>query len=435
MRMVVGLSILAMCGVASQAHAGKKTNVKKLIGEVEQIVDKEQWRKCHTKVDLGLGAAKINDEQKARLMELGYYCALSEPDLARADALRTDEAQAGPTVKHAYLYMNEGRHADALSLVEGLEGVEAPLDLEVADIQVQTLALVGRLDDSLALVREGAGRPPAKLIVADALLVQRRLEDAKLVLADTCGSLQGQDAEACTQRVASAESLETLMAMERPEGAPESLPATAVHFVDFTTKDGTFAGGHAFAVQHGGTDVAITALHLFGPRMGLPNQLPSSELGSALQAVTFPHAALLTAWEVDRALEVEGAEVTGQMSASDVALFALAPSGGVQADRLPLAETGAEEDDKLWVVGPRIVADAPERYLHPASVRQVGADGLVEIRFDSAVSLNALSGAPAVNADGQVVGMALGGGMAGPMHIGVLVPASALQEHIEGSLQ
>ena len=420
------VAAVLLLGLLPSAQA-KKIKVGKLIDEVGDLATNERYDKCLEKVELGLGEERATDEQRVELAFIGYQCAVRSGDTAKADELRPDDAKPGDLVAHAYLYMNEGRFDEAETLVADITAEE--LQQDVVEIQAQTAALQGRIDEALAIVAEQTLREGPRAVVAEAALMQRRPAEALSLLEGTCEALTGPGKMSCERLAPVAQAVLDLEAIPQPEGAPE-VPATAVHRIDYALKGGAYAGGNAFLVAHGDGGIAITPLHLFGPPMGLPEQLASADLPDALERVLFPHDALLEPWEASEPIVLPNAEATGQMAPSDVAMFRI-PSATALMDALVLAEEDTTEDAAVWIMAPGQHTPDPGRRLHPGTVRSIAGDGLLEVRIHDAVELGGLSGAPVLDEAGQVVGMAIGGGMAGPSQVALAIPVSALSGHLD----
>lgn len=172
--------------------------------------------------------------------------------------------------------------------------------------------------------------------------------------------------------------------------------------------------GFALSIVKGGRSrlLMVTAKHLFGPDGGLEKDVPWNEMparASLTKCVSMQNGAI---WQADPPLAIEGSEpVRTTAFARDIAIFPLREvfSTG-QATTLRLAAAAPKVGDSVWVIARLLRGAPPSQLLHHATVVSSGA-WVLQYKFEnSAYDIQATSGAPVVNAAGEVVGVNLGGG-------------------------
>lgn len=196
---------------------------------------------------------------------------------------------------------------------------------------------------------------------------------------------------------------------------PPEPPPMSVFRARYFTPDGEFSAGVAFAAEiPGAGPVLATAHHVFGSAGGFPREVASSELPGYVRRAAFqdafdPSAGLWAA----RALAIEGAAPFDENSpAGDVAAFLpreddAASSATARLAPFALATRTAEPGERVWLAAPVIGLEG--RRLHGAVATEISDEGLW-IRFDEPeIDLTATSGAPVLNARGEVAGIAVGG--------------------------
>lgn len=220
-----------------------------------------------------------------------------------------------------------------------------------------------------------------------------------------------------------------------PPVAPEIAAGSVLRPV-FTLADGkTFEAGTAFAADLAGETVVLTAHHLFGPVGGLPVQIGADELTGAVKRARF-----VDAWSKEKVgtdttpVRVPGAHVMAQDAVGDLALFRLPASfdrisSGTQVPfhALTLAAADPKLGDPVWLAASVIGSDAR---LHAAKVVEVKPTFLFIEYAGAPLDLTATSGAPIVNARGEVVGINLGGGLDNGKTIGAAGPVSSIRKNL-----
>jgi hypothetical protein len=208
----------------------------------------------------------------------------------------------------------------------------------------------------------------------------------------------------------------------------------------FVTTDGhRYDAGSAFVVDAGGTQLLVSALHLLGPSGGMPAQLTADQVPAALQEIDLHDA--WTGGELaptGPALLVAGAHPMEKEGAGDL-LLARLPIGfmsGRQIARhaLPLASANPKVGDAVWGAVP--VVDGPEKgaRLHAATVVQADAHWLIFAYAEPGLKLTATSGAPVLDAAGNVVGVNLGGGSDKGQLYGSANPVDSVRQMVTAAL-
>ncbi|HEY8025916.1 MAG TPA: hypothetical protein VIF60_15225 [Burkholderiaceae bacterium] len=157
--------------------------------------------------------------------------------------------------------------------------------------------------------------------------------------------------------------------------------------------------------------VLVSAIHLFGPAGGLPEQIPAADLAQKVAGVRCTALATHEVWFAGHALTIPNAKPLDSGYKQDVAAFVF-DSGKTdgQPVHLKLARQAPKVGDQIWLLA-QVAGGAPDtQLLHRATVRQAKDDGLIYQYDNAALELRATSGAPLINADGDVVGVNLGGG-------------------------
>ena len=188
----------------------------------------------------------------------------------------------------------------------------------------------------------------------------------------------------------------------------------------------SFAAGTAFLMEQPRPSAAVlvvTALHLFGPQGGLARAIPAADLPTRARLDSCK-AQDGSVWRGGRAMAVEDATPLGPPF-RDLAAFAPRVDGLAGASILHIAAQPPAIGDDVWVVA-AMEGDGRLR-LHRARVVHSASDALQYIFGDPSLSLLATSGAPVVNADGEVVGLHLGGGKDGADLLGTAVSTDRLK--------
>jgi hypothetical protein len=246
---------------------------------------------------------------------------------------------------------------------------------------------------------------------------------------------------AAASSVCQAQTESSSVVVVEPSGAtsaarnPSPAPNLALRPVITLVGGRQIKAGTAFALSlPDGRLAAVTALHLFGEAGGYDRDIPANLLANTVLRVDLYNMdyskKLATA---KKALVHTG--YLGRMRgreydiSGDVAVFEI-ESGSTLTPTQLASEVKAGEP--VWVVGREYndAGESPKRF--PGTVAEIGD-------FGTAVALRArfeprgFSGGPVVNAQGQIVGIVIGGGEIDGRNIALVNPAKAIRERM-GSL-
>lgn len=200
-----------------------------------------------------------------------------------------------------------------------------------------------------------------------------------------------------------------------PAAAQETPPTAAAAAAcrpEVTAEGHTVVAGTAFLLEVGGKLRLVTAHHVFGQGGGLPREIAWQDMPRKVQGVrciVFAHG---REWRAGAPLALPGAAPGTDVEAmTDVAAFPIEVDLVSRPAALRLAATPAKVGDTVWLVTSLASGAPPEQLLHRARVGRVTGGGTVLFVYDNpAVDIRATSGAPVVNARGEVVGVNFGGG-------------------------
>lgn len=201
---------------------------------------------------------------------------------------------------------------------------------------------------------------------------------------------------------------------------PESLPANALLRPRFHGGPGAeFEAGSAFLCQAQPDEVLLlTAHHLFGEAGGLEKNLAWNEVAEKYPACTATVQGAETAVAATQFLPMPGAAgMSDKTTALDLAAWKAAPQDGVAV--LPLART-------LVKIGDIVYLNSLHDGWIPALVVTAKPEMLAYRFFKPRVKLQATSGAPVVNAKGEVVALNTGG-IDGTIVVGIGNPAPGIR--------
>jgi hypothetical protein len=219
--------------------------------------------------------------------------------------------------------------------------------------------------------------------------------------------------------------------------AEPTLSAKAIGRPQFTKSDGkTWTAGTAVIARldDGGTTL-LSAQHLLGPDGGLEKEIPASEIKAVLlhdfQNKHIPGVA-------SKALPLKAVpeKSTKDVSADFVAFrFAADESetAGQELAALPLAAENPKVNEPLWLAGRAVNetrAGNKGLLLYPARAVLV-EEGRLVIQLKDTLPLRAFSGAPVVNARGEIVGLLLSSNELFNMSFFVCNPVSALRARLK----
>lgn len=212
-----------------------------------------------------------------------------------------------------------------------------------------------------------------------------------------------------------------------PACAQDKQPDTATQAIcrpQFLVDGGALDAGTGFVIDLPGKTgpYLLSALHLFGPNGGMAADVPWNAMPARAklgQCKAFVDGA---AWKGGAALPVPAAPLTTR----DVAAFPLDPASLGKAPHLKFAAAPPKPGEPVWLVA-QVIGAPRALLLHRATVLP-GEPDLLSFRYDDpTVEIRATSGAPIVNAAGEVVGLNLGGQMRGKDMVGIADTAAEVQ--------
>jgi hypothetical protein len=197
---------------------------------------------------------------------------------------------------------------------------------------------------------------------------------------------------------------------------PPTVPAGFVFRPAFETTKGNVKAGTAFAIELKGQDrpFLLSAMHLLGTAGGLREDIPAWEVPIAIKAVSIedcfdPKHATPIGHDV---LSLPDTTPLGRPSKiGDI--VAIRIPAGVSVTPLRLASVMPADGERVWLAAQVAGGAPPSERLHAARSIGVSRDGDYFYEFENPdLVLRATSGAPILNAAGEVVAINLGGGKA-----------------------
>jgi hypothetical protein len=203
------------------------------------------------------------------------------------------------------------------------------------------------------------------------------------------------------------------------------------------------AGGMAFVVDHDSHRFAISAYQLLGAPSGIAT-VPAAKVSTSVKKIALSELATQMWLANTNAPLVIAAEVVGQTAAKDVIVAPIevskdrtaALSMGDRATLHPgaLAAEDPKKGDPIWLVSP--LANAAEAgFIHAGTIAEINDNFIFYDVANRDLDLAGTSGAPLVDASGNVVGMQVGvirfedGALAGSA-----VPLAALKARVAEGL-
>ncbi|WP_437606774.1 trypsin-like peptidase domain-containing protein [Sorangium sp. So ce834] len=208
----------------------------------------------------------------------------------------------------------------------------------------------------------------------------------------------------------------------------------------FDTAEGRISAGTAFFVSIPGQagPLGLTAHHLFGTAGGFEREMSATELGQLVRAVYLSEIDLgegeeepLRAGPMVVLPSAGHAREAGDWS-TDVAAFR-APAS-LYARALRLAPRNAAPGEDVWLVAEVLGGKSAGQRLHRARVVHSRPTLLAYQFEDTTLELRATSGAPVVNAGGEVVGLQVSGGPEGDILWGNAHPVESVRAHLTRGL-
>lgn len=226
--------------------------------------------------------------------------------------------------------------------------------------------------------------------------------------------------------------------LQSSDSGPKISPAGIV-IPEFSLKGGqSVLAGTAFFVSIPGqtNPIGLTAHHVFGEAGGLDHQLSAMDLGDAVRAVhvhdfdgsnrqAIPAGSMIV-------LPSAGHSGDTGLWSTDVAAFR-APKA-FSSRTLSLAEKGAAEGETVWLVARVIKGNSVGKRFHRARIVKADAHELAYRFDDQTLEIRATSGAPVVNAAGEVIGLNLGSHLDGKTLLGIGNPVESIRTHLARGL-
>lgn len=198
-----------------------------------------------------------------------------------------------------------------------------------------------------------------------------------------------------------------------PPGAPQIGKTVALRPTIIPKKGKPVSAGTAVAVRTapGKPAVLITALHLFGPSGGMQKNIAPGELDAQIREIWLAPVGgkRRIVARAKGAVRKTGPALSDAVPnvAGDLAAFKLHPKSAVNA--LPLATQSLKFGDWVWLVGDVVDHEPQTQRLFPGRAWIPSKEATV-VQFKEEFKLQAFSGAPLINAKGEVVGILIGGG-------------------------
>lgn len=204
-------------------------------------------------------------------------------------------------------------------------------------------------------------------------------------------------------------------------------PVVVAGFVgcpSFETASGELSGGTAFLARLEGekNPLLITAHHIFGPPCGLKEEVSREKLPDFVKAATLHDL-------------VKGGNYTTKITplalpdTIDAAVFRT--TLGDKAKPYPLAKENPKKGDTIWLVAS---LESQNQILHRGFVVEVWEQE-IKCKFDNGnLVTRGASGAPYLNANGEVVGLHRGSLKVPGQITGIAIPVEIIRKTIETAL-
>ena len=205
----------------------------------------------------------------------------------------------------------------------------------------------------------------------------------------------------------------------------------------FKTTSGTIRAGTAFVIRLSTSErpIVVTALHLLGPAGGLPKDIAPKDVAAAVSSVGLVEC-FNGAFKVQidgKPLAILDAAPLGKPSAAgDILAFWTTPDPRL-ATR-PLASNVPNKGEPVWLAA-QLVQGAPRtRRLHRGVASGIDEDGDFIFEYENAaIALRATSGAPVLNATGELVAIYLAGGRKVGQMFGIGNPVDRFRKFLESA--
>jgi hypothetical protein len=198
----------------------------------------------------------------------------------------------------------------------------------------------------------------------------------------------------------------------KPPVAP-TLPRNFAVRPAFLLKDGReVEAGTAFGAKlDNGKTVLLSVLHLLGEAGGLEKDIPAAQVPDVVKTVELYDMGYEKLYgEAGRGLLRDGYPLGSQGDdedcSGDLIAFELPSQSGVAA--LPLAAQNPKVGETVWVVGKVYTHDGPVADRYEGTISEV-TEKFIDVDMDVPFEVAGFSGAPVVNARGEVVGIVVSG--------------------------
>jgi hypothetical protein len=179
------------------------------------------------------------------------------------------------------------------------------------------------------------------------------------------------------------------------------IPRGAVFDNRFHTAIGDVEAGTSFALQLA-RPLLVTCQHLFGPAGGVSRDVPPALMPQFVPSVTVDDA-LGNAIQAKAGAALLIPDVDATRGERDLAAFPLEPNPSIAPLRLAASIAPHE---RVYLAARLRQGAAPGAYLFPAEVAgDISGDTVWAVFDDPAIHLPGTSGAPVINANGELVGM------------------------------
>jgi hypothetical protein len=168
----------------------------------------------------------------------------------------------------------------------------------------------------------------------------------------------------------------------------------------FETRAGSLSAGTAFLIRFKGeTDVLlVTAQHIFGPAGGLKQDVPRGKMAEFIRKATLRDLVK----DISQTTKATPLAIPEDI---DAAVFRTAL--GAKAKPHPLAKENPKTDDVIWLVA-ALEGQDKNKILHRGTVVEA-TEAVIKCKFDDGnLVTHGASGAPYLNASGEVVGLHTG---------------------------
>ncbi|XZE54356.1 hypothetical protein SH139x_000316 [Planctomycetaceae bacterium SH139] len=216
-----------------------------------------------------------------------------------------------------------------------------------------------------------------------------------------------------------------------PDSKPPVVPPGALFRPSFFTAAGPVQAGTAFAARLRGSEypLILSSLHLLGPAGGLPDDLPAEQVPQLWQGLDLSDC--VSGQSIQRLageglLIAEAKPFPESSPRGDV--IAYQPSSVLNFRPFPLADSMPRAGETVWLVSEVI---GSQSLTHRATVRGIERGWLAYEFAEGTLELRATSGAPVLNAAGQVVAINAGGRQGNGVTIGMGSPVDRFYDQLQ----